>query len=634
MYESFFGLHREPFSVAPDPRFLFLSPKHREALSHLMHGLRGGGGFVLLTGEIGAGKTTVWRTFLEQLPGNYDVAYVVNPKLGVAALMARVCEDLRVELPDGVAATDPVDAIHGHLLLSHAGGRRTLIVVDEAQALSLDVLEQLRLLTNLVTAEHKLVQVLLIGQPELRTMLEMPVLEPTAQRVVARYHLQALSEDETVGYIRHRLKVAGLQGELPFDSDALGRVHRLCGGVPRRINVLCDRALLGAHAQQLRRVDRATVERAAQEVFGAPRAAPSGEGLHTASADVPRGWVGAGVAVLAVLGVVAIAPWLAERWASAQAILAGGAPGAAVVSTAPAGLAAPATPAGAMAPVAPVVPAAPAAPAATAVAAVAARPAAPAASVLGAASTAPAAAAASSALAVAAAVPATAVAGATRAPATAAAMLAGAAAGPAAAAPASPLEALFASAPADEARAWRALAGLWGVVLPAEEPCGAALAASLQCYRGRGGLAPIRQVDRPVLLALADARGRTVHAVMVALGGDSATLRVGDVDHVVPLAALARVWRGEFTTLWRAPPGFGDGALVAAEGPLGSWLAQKLAAADGSALPAASAEALGAQVFAFQLAQGLAPDGLAGPLTLMKLNRASGVDEPRLLAAR
>jgi general secretion pathway protein A len=314
MYESFFGLNREPFSVAPDPRFLFLSPKHREALSHLMYGLRGGGGFVLLTGEIGAGKTTVWRTFLEQLPPNFDVAYVVNPKLGVAALMARVCEDLRIEGPGGVAASDPIDAIHGHLLLSHATGRRTLIVVDEAQALSVEVLEQLRLLTNLVTAERKLVQVLLIGQPELRTMLELPVLEPTAQRVVARYHLQALSEEETVGYIRHRLTVAGLQGELPFDSDALGRVHKLCAGVPRRINVLCDRALLGAHTQKLRRVDRAAVERAAREVFGTPRAAPV-PGRRSAAAW-PL-WLGgaaaAGLIVLVVLVGVALAPWLPGR---------------------------------------------------------------------------------------------------------------------------------------------------------------------------------------------------------------------------------------------------------------------------------------------------------------------------------
>lgn len=183
MLESFFGLSCEPFSVAPDPRFMYLSAQHREALLHLEHGLHGGGGFVLLTGEIGAGKTTVWRSFLERLSPNFDIASVVNPQLGVDALLARVCQDLGVVLPDG-AAQDPIDALHGHLLLAHAQGRRTLIAVDEAQALSEPVLEQLRLLTNLVTSERKLVQVLMIGQPELLDMLERPALEPLAQRVV------------------------------------------------------------------------------------------------------------------------------------------------------------------------------------------------------------------------------------------------------------------------------------------------------------------------------------------------------------------------------------------------------------------------------------------------------------------
>jgi general secretion pathway protein A len=196
MYASFFGLHDEPFSVAPDPRFMYLSDAHREALKHLELGLRGGGGFVLLTGEIGAGKTTVWRAFLEKLPPDVDIATVVNPRLRVDALLARVCEDLGVELPDG-PARDPIDALHGHLLLTHAQGRRTLIAVDEAQALSDDVLEQLRLLTNLVTSDRKLVQVLLIGQPELLDTLERPEMEPLAQRVVSRYHLPALPGEES-----------------------------------------------------------------------------------------------------------------------------------------------------------------------------------------------------------------------------------------------------------------------------------------------------------------------------------------------------------------------------------------------------------------------------------------------------
>jgi len=199
--------------------------------------------------------------------------------------------------------------------------------------------------------------------------------------------------------------------------------------------------------------------------------------------------------------------------------------------------------------------------------------------------------------------------------------------------PPTALDALFAAPLSDEPRAWRALAGQWGVVLAAGEPCVAALPQGLHCYRGRGGLAPIRQVDRPVVVTLADERGRLAHALLVGLSDDTATLRIGNFDHSVPLAQLARAWRGEFATLWRAPPGYREGELAGAGGPLAAWLAQRLAAADGQPAPV-GAEALAARVFAFQLANGLAPDGLAGPLTLMKMNRASGVDEPRLAGKR
>jgi len=185
MYLSFFGLQQEPFSIAPDPRFLYLSDKHREALALLNYGLNRGASFVLLTGEIGAGKTTVWRRFLEELPSNFDVASVVNPKLDAQALIARICEDLHLETSSEQAPIDMIDALHGHLLLAHAMGRRTLIVIDEAQALSGEVLEQLRLLTNLDSSGRKL-QVMLIGQPEVRQTLQEQRLEPLAQRVVAR----------------------------------------------------------------------------------------------------------------------------------------------------------------------------------------------------------------------------------------------------------------------------------------------------------------------------------------------------------------------------------------------------------------------------------------------------------------
>ena len=250
MYSQFFGLQREPFSIAPDPRYLFMSERHREALAHLLYGVRGGGGFVLLTGEIGAGKTTVCRCFLEQIPKRCNVAYIFNPKQTVTELLRSVCDEFRIpRRPEGATVKDYVDALNEFLLQTHAVGQNNVLIIDEAQNLSADVLEQLRLLTNLETNERKLLQIVLIGQPELRTMLARPELEQLAQRVIARFHLEALSLKETAQYIRHRLAVAGLSRPLPFEREALRRVHQLSRGVPRRINLLCDRALLGAFAE-------------------------------------------------------------------------------------------------------------------------------------------------------------------------------------------------------------------------------------------------------------------------------------------------------------------------------------------------------------------------------------------------
>lgn len=269
MYIEHFRLRKAPFSIAPDPRFLFMSERHREALAHLLYGVGGGGGFVLLTGEIGAGKTTVCRCFLEQIPKSCCVAYIFNPKLTVIELLQTICQEFAVTVPAAEVGSVKahVDALNGFLLDVHAGGRSAVLIIDEAQSLAPDVLEQLRLLTNLETVERKLLQIILIGQPELRDMLARPELEQVAQRVIARYHLGALSEQETREYVKHRLVVAGGDAS-PFEREALTRLHALTGGVPRRINLLADRALLGAYAQGLRQVDRPTLERAALEVFG------------------------------------------------------------------------------------------------------------------------------------------------------------------------------------------------------------------------------------------------------------------------------------------------------------------------------------------------------------------------------
>ena len=280
MYAPHFGLNQDPFSIAPDPRYLFMSERHREALAHLLYGVSGssanaggtGGGFVLLTGDIGTGKTTICRCFLEQIPDGCHVAYIFNPKLTVGELLQTVCEEFHIAVKaNGASAPtvkDYIDTLNVFLLHSHAQGQTCVLIIDEAQNLHPEVLEQLRLLTNLETNERKLLQIVLIGQPELRTMLQQPQLAQLAQRVIARFHLDALSAPETTQYISHRLAVAGHHGALPFDNAAVRSIHRLSQGVPRRINLLCGRALLGAWVNGAAHVNADIVQRAAREVFG------------------------------------------------------------------------------------------------------------------------------------------------------------------------------------------------------------------------------------------------------------------------------------------------------------------------------------------------------------------------------
>jgi general secretion pathway protein A len=278
MYTNYFNLKQAPFSIAPDPRYLFMSERHREALAHLLYGIGSGGGFVLLTGEIGAGKTTVCRCFIEQVPQNCRLAYIFNPKLTVEELLLTICDEFRIELPHAssgaIGVKGYVDAINAYLLASHAQGNNNVLVIDEAQNLSPQVLEQLRLLTNLETSERKLLQIILIGQPELRTILARPELEQLAQRVIARYHLGPLSEAETGAYVAHRLSVAGTHAGSPIPLSLAPLIHRLTQGVPRRINLLCDRALLGAYVENSAQVTPKILRRAAEEVFaGDPAAA-------------------------------------------------------------------------------------------------------------------------------------------------------------------------------------------------------------------------------------------------------------------------------------------------------------------------------------------------------------------------
>ena len=275
MYTSFFGLHEKPFSITPDPRYLFMSERHGEALAHLVYGVTESGGFVQLTGEVGTGKTTLVRSLLlNRIPDNADVAVVLNPQITVHEFLLTICEELSIDVEapkDSIKAL--TDALNHHLLSAHADSRRTILVVDEAQNLSPAVLEQVRLLTNLETSKQKLLQIILIGQPELRELLDRNDLRQLAQRITGRYHLEPLTRDETAQYIEHRLRVAGALGEV-MDSGAKKEVFKLSQGVPRLINVICDRALLGAYSQESRIITRHLIKRAAAEVSGELEATP------------------------------------------------------------------------------------------------------------------------------------------------------------------------------------------------------------------------------------------------------------------------------------------------------------------------------------------------------------------------
>jgi len=267
MYKSFFGLSETPFSITPNPRYLYMSERHTEALAHLIYGIKDSGGFIQLTGEVGTGKTTLIRSLLQRLPDNADVALILNPQLSATEFLAAILAELGIPLPqDPDSLKALTDSLNRFLLKNHSKGRRTVLIVDEAQNFAVDVLEQIRLLTNLETAKQKLLQITLIGQPELRTMLARNDLRQLAQRITGRYHLQPLSQEDTEKYVRHRLQVAGSSREI-FDTRACRELYRLSAGIPRVINVIADRALLGAYTQDSHEIGPALVRQAATEVY-------------------------------------------------------------------------------------------------------------------------------------------------------------------------------------------------------------------------------------------------------------------------------------------------------------------------------------------------------------------------------
>src|SRR5688500_17620749 len=296
MYLEHYGLDEPPFSITPDPRFVFLSERHRDALAHLLFGIGqgGSGGFVQLTGEVGTGKTTLSRLLLEQIPENTRVALVLNPRVSAIELLETICEELHIDIGNRRGSVKAlIDALNAYLLDAYAQGLRVVVVIDEAQNLSVEALEQVRLLTNLETDTQKLLQIVLLGQPELRAMLAREDLRQLSQRITARFHLTPLDADETAEYLRHRYRIAGGQ-RFPFTARALKRIHARSGGVPRLINVIAERSLLAGYARDATTLDERIVDLAAHEALPAAASAR----------HLPWPWI-----VAAVAAALALAAW-------------------------------------------------------------------------------------------------------------------------------------------------------------------------------------------------------------------------------------------------------------------------------------------------------------------------------------
>lgn len=571
MYTQFFNLREMPFSITPDPAYLYMSPRHQEALGHLLYGTGQYGGFVQLTGEVGTGKTTVVRTLLEQKLEGVEVAMIHNPRQSEREFVQSICDELRVVYDREPTPTlkDLVDALNLHLLKNHAQGKRTVLIIDEAQNLEPGVLEQVRLLTNLETHKEKLLRIMLIGQPELSDVLAGPELRQLASRITARYHLTPLEEDETAEYVRHRLGVAGTQEEL-FAPEAITEIHRRTRGVPRLINVLCDRALLGAYASHQHRVSAELVRGAALEVLGKQRDAlgdrrvgwgrldrRSGGGLPLLSLT----WFEGALIALALMigGALIYQTILRLLQPSSMPVAEEAQP--AEEDTAPVASVAPPAPAPAPqpAPVAPAPRPALAPPAAPQV-----RPPDPAA-----------------------------------------------------------MNKVFASRQS-LAQLTGQLIRLWDNAISVKSGsnvCRTLRAQGLECYRTNGGLKDLRQMDRPAILTLSDDAGAQRYALVTQLTDDRARVEIGRGGVDVSIEDLSRAWNGEIFLLWRRETR--DVQLAPGQrGPSIVWLRERLAEMMGKRAVRSDRYDAGLkeEVRLFQEARDLIADGVVGIRTRIALS--------------
>ena len=611
MYEEFFGIEENPFSITPDPRYLYMSKGHQEALAHLLYGISENGGFVMLTGEVGTGKTSVCRCLLEQLPNASDVALILNPKLNELEFVASICDELGFEYPKETTSLKVlVDVLNKHLLELHAQGRHGIVIIDEAQNLSTDVLEQVRLLTNLETAKKKLLQMILIGQPELNDLIARHEMRQLAQRVTARYHLDPLSRADVQAYIDHRLSIGGLPSSL-FTNWAREAIYRRSGGIPRLINALCDRCLMAAYVKNSWTVDGGTVRDAAREVFGRrPRLvlAPRRRWLPWATAAAA-----AAIVVLAALIPFAFSGGLSlqEYRAHVNRMVAnvltwsaedesGGSQAA--IEEAPKE----------QQPVFSTLRVLPENGDATA-------------------SQSPAAKGSSLAETQNAALP-------QQPPRQLeddqtprilerSSVLADLSSG-------SSVSLYEVFDPLrfenDADTAMTGLFNLWNLdyaAMDRSRSCAEWNHEGIRCLRGRDSWQVVMSLDRPAIITLRDSEGNRAHGLLIGTEGDRVALQFGLLKIETDRAALEPLWSGQYLMLWRAPSVFQRTLSLGRQGKDVTWLHDRLAELDGIASSEAGRATFDAElrsrVVAFQRSRGLKADGIVGPQTIIHLDNSA-----------
>ncbi len=519
MYKEYFGLKEPPFSIAPDPHYLYMSDKHREALAHLLYGINSDNGFVLLTGDVGTGKTTICRCLLQQLPENSNIAFILNPKVTVDELLATICDELGIGYPaENTSNKVFIDNINAYLLEANTKGRRTVLIVEEAQNLSPEVLEQIRLLTNLETNERKLLQIIMIGQPELNDLLLRPELRQLKQRITARYHLGALTKQDLSAYVLHRLSIAGVDRKL-FPASTIDRLFNLSGGIPRMINLLCDRALLGTYVQGKSMVDMPTLNKAAAEVFGEPRK----------RMQIKKTFSRAIISLLLIVFGTALAASYFSHKSNIEVINITEPQQTALIQW-PADL---------------------------------------------------------------------------------------------------PFD-------RDPANAFKSLFRKWEITYKFnEDACLQAQAQGLRCMKGLGSLNSILKFNSPAILKLFDSQGREFYITLTEIAGQTATIEVGDDTRIVDMKEIEQRWFGDYTLLWRTPPHYRGDIHPGMTGPDVHWLDTQLAVIQGREAQKEGVliydNQLVTQVKRFQLTEGLIPDGIVGPQTIIHLNTASGSNAPMLV---